>query len=241
MVATNHVQGGGGLRPALLPARLVQLVGAGRLSSVHAIMDSLRGLPANGSPAVLSAVHNAIADCLPSDRPVSLADLVDHQKQDLPLAIFLLTHPAIPRGAAPLLLLRTLAGWQLPELSRLYGMTPERTRSKLNAGLRRIRILKLGVTWPHFRELGWRVRHSIEVIEQLDATGRNRRSQRQGKTAACGHAREFLEALATNPVTQSPWVLERWRRIRYAETVPAEPGGTQPFLLHGGTTPFIRA
>jgi len=215
------VQGEGGPRPALLPARLVQLVGGGRLSCVHAIMDSLRGRPIEASPETSGVILSAIAKHLPSLsghlRPV---DLVDHQNQDLPLAIFLLTHPALQRGAAPLLLLRTLAAWQTSDLAWLYGVTPERVRSKLNAGVRRIRILRLGATWPQFKELNWRVKHSIEVIEQLDAVGRNRRSRRLAKNAVGEHARDFLEALALSPITRNPWVVERWWRIRYAETAP---------------------
>jgi hypothetical protein len=217
----TEVQGEGGLRPALLPARLVQLVGAGRLSLVHAIVDALRGAPIGTNPEASVMVRSAIAEHLPSlSGPLRSVDLVDQQNQDLPLAILLLTHPALQRGAAPLLLLRTLAAWRPSDLARLYGVTPERVQSKLNAGVRRIRILQLGVTWPHFRELHWRVRHSIEVIEQLDAMGRSRRSRRNAKTSVCDYARGFLEALALNPITQSPWVEERWRRIRYAETVP---------------------
>jgi hypothetical protein len=237
-----QVQGEGGLQPALLPARLVQLVGAGRLSCVHAIMDSLRGAPASAEPWDSAALRRALAEQLSSpDEALDAIDLVDRHNQDVPLAIFLLTHPALPRGAAPLLLLRTLAGWQPAALARLTGMTPERVRSRLNAGIRRMRILRLGVAWPHLKELSWRVRHSIEVIEQLDTLGRNRRSRRNGTTCVCECARSLLEALALNPITRSPWVMERWRRIRYAESVPVEPGATQPFLLHGGTTPFIRA
>lgn len=239
VASITEVEGGGGLRPALLPARLVQLFGPGRLPCVHAIMDSLRGSPNLANPA---AVQGAILKHAPSlEGHRGLADLVDHQNQDLPLAILLFTHPALPRGAAPFLLLRTLAAWQPADLSRLYGVTPERVQSKLNAGIRRIRSLGLGVTWPHFRELTWRVKHSVEVIEQLDATGRNRRSLRLGKTDVCEYARCFLEAFARNPITRSPWVMERWWRIRYAESTPVEPGGHHPFLLHGGTTPFIRA
>ncbi len=233
----TEVKGGGGLRPALLPARLVQLLGPERLSCVHAIMDSLRGSPNATSPG---AVQRAIAKHLPSlDGAPDSMDLVDHQKQDLPLAIFLLTHPALPRGAAPFLLLRTLAAWQPSDLSRLYGVTPDRVQSKLNAGIRRIRSLGLGVTWPHFLELTWRVKHSIEVIEQLDAAGRNRGGWRLGKTDVCEYARYFLEALANSPITRSPWVMERWWRICYAESAPVEPATHHPFLLHGDTTPFM--
>jgi hypothetical protein len=217
----TEVQGEGGLRPALLPARLVQLVGAGQLSCVHAIMDSLRGELIGTSPGTAGAVRGAIAEHLPSlSEQVGAVDLVDHQNQDLPLAILLLTHPVLQRGAAPLLLLRTLAAWQPSDLARLYGMTPERVRSKLNAGVRRIRILRLEATWPHFRELTWRVKHSIEVIEQLDARGRNRRSRRIARTSLFEYTRGFLEALALNPITRSPWVVERWWRVRYAETAP---------------------
>jgi len=233
----TEVQGEGGLRPALLPARLVQLVGAGRLSCVHAIMDSLRGEPVGMYPGTADAVRSAFAEHLPSlSEHLSTADLVDHQNQDLPLALFLLTHPVLQRGAAPLLLLRTLAAWRPSELARLFGMTPARVQGKLNAGVRRIRILRLEATWPHFRELTWRVKHSVEVIEQLDVMGRRRRG---AKTSLCEYTRGFLEALALNPITRSPWVEERWWRVRYADTaplglgVPARPGSSGRFSRTG--------
>ena len=234
----TEVQGEGGLRPALLPARLVQLVGAGRLSCVHAIMDALRGVPTGTNAGTFAAVRSAVAEHLPSlSEHLSSADLVDHQNQDLPLAILLLTHPALQRGAAPLLLLRTLAAWRPSDLARLYGVAPERVQSKLNAGVRRIRLLRLEVTWPHFRELTWRVKHSIEVIEQLDALGRNRRNRCSAKTSVCEYARGFLEALAQNPITRSPWVVERWWRVRYAETAPVGVGVSRRAASSGLLSP----
>jgi len=227
----HELQGEGGLRPALLPARLVQLAGAERLSCVHAIMDTLRGASIETNPAASSALQKAIAEHLPSlDGQIRSVDLIDHQNQDLPLAIFLLTHPALQRGTAPLLLLRTLAGWRPAELARLCRTTPARVENKLNAGARRIRVLRLGMTWPDFRELSWRVKHAIEVIEQLETLGRSRRFARN---IVCRYARGFLEALARNPSTTSPWVVERWWRIRYAESATADPndvsaGGAMP-------------
>ena len=215
----TDVRGQGGLWPALVSARLVHLAGASHLGCIHAIMDSLCSAPVGTSPATSGAVRSAVAKHHPSlSGHLSSVDFVDHQNQDLPLAIFLLTHPALQRGVAPLLLLRTLAAWQPSDLAWLYRVTPDRVRSKLNAGIRRIRTLRLEATWPHFRELNWRVRHSIEVIEQLDAMGRHRRSWRSAKNSLCESTRGFLEALALNPITRSPWVEERWWRIRYAET-----------------------
>jgi hypothetical protein len=215
--------GGGGLRSALLPARLMQLAGGGRLASVHAILDSLRTSRTRVDAGMACTVRNIITEHLPflGEQGKSI-DLVDHQNQDIPLAIFLLTHPALPRRAIPLLLLRTLAAWDLSDLARLYRVKPDRVQSKLNAGLRRIRILGLEMAWPHLKELNGRTSHAIDVIEQLDAVGRHQRSRRLIESAASEHARSFLEALAENPITRTPWVVERCWRIRYAGALPTE-------------------